>query len=247
MMVDIKGFIAVIRRTTHSRFNTVVLNNRMFLQCFNLDIDSDIGFHYILPVPDTEEYDSEFYDETLLLNPSQILAAYNEGHKFLTEKKKETGAKAKDSNEELYFTVKKDRAELKFLFYLKDEVVMSTTWETRYPIDMTSVDVENIQKSYELLLERVKVGGACLLFDGLKYGLQEKAQECSEVYRFVVKYGKKKIKVPLMKSMFGGIKEVDRFLLSVQESTLGDDIFIYAIQYTKKGITEQFWGYLLNY
>ncbi|MDE5610816.1 MAG: hypothetical protein K2I90_02215 [Odoribacter sp.] len=112
---------------------------------------------------------------------------------------------------------------------------------------MTSVDVENIQRTYDLLLDRIKPGGACLVFDGLKHGLQEKAQNCSEVYNFIVRYGKKKIKVPLMRSMFGGIKEVDRFLISIQESTVGDEIFIYTLQYMKKGIAEQFWGYILNY
>ena len=247
MKVDVKGFIAIMRRATHSRFSTVLMHNRMLLQCYNLDIDSDVGFHYILHIPDPDEYESEFYNETIMLTPSEVLAAYNGGHKLLGEKKKEAGAKAKEANEELYFSVKKDHAELKFLFYLKDELVTSEMCEIKYPIDMTSVDVENIQHSYDQILSRIKPGGACLVFDGLRYGLQEKAYECSEIYYFIVKYGKKKIRVPLIRSMFGGIKEVDRFLISIQESSLGDDIFIYALQFMKKGIVEQFWGYLLNY
>ncbi|MDE5610817.1 MAG: hypothetical protein K2I90_02220, partial [Odoribacter sp.] len=61
----------------------VLMKNHLLLQCYNLDIDSDDGLHYVLHIPETEEYDSSFYDEVIMLNPNEILSAYNEGHKIL--------------------------------------------------------------------------------------------------------------------------------------------------------------------
>lgn len=248
MKIDVKGFMAVMRRATHSKFKTVLLNNRLILQCYNMDLDSEVGFHYVLPIPETDEYQSDFYDLTVLLNPSEIISTYNQGHKLLTAEQKKAKAKTADINEELYFTDKEDgTAELKFLYFLKDELISSISWETKYPVDEMSPDVENIVNTYNQLLDRIRVGGACLVFNGNRYDLCKKVQNCPEIYYFIVRYHKKKIRVPLMKSMFGGIKETDRFLFSIQESVYRDDIYIYSIQYERKGITEQYWGYLLNY
>lgn len=246
MLTDAKSFIALMRRATHCRFDTVIMMNRLLGQCYNLDIDSDVGLNYILFIPETEEYESDFYDETLVLKPSAIIDAYNEGHRSIEAMRKDIKAKPKDVKEEVYLKTTNEGAELKFCFYLSDELITTSSYKLQYPVDMTMVNIENFTRSYNQLLNRIKLGGACLVFDGLRYNLQEKAVNSPEIYNFIVRYRDKKIKVPLMRSMFGGIKEVDSFYLSVQESTL-KDIVVYSLQYTKKGITEQYWGYILLY
>lgn len=246
-MLACKPFVNILRRATHCRYSTIIMANRMFMQCYSIDVDSEVGLNYLLFIPDTEEYADEFYSETLVLSPSSILARYNRGHKLLEEKKKEAGLKSKDVKEEFCFQIRNSHsAEIKFMYYLLDELVTTETYRLDYPIDMTSVAVETCLQSYTNLLNRIKPGGACLVFDGLRYDLQNKASECSEIYHFIIRYGGKKIQVPILRSMFNGIKDVDTLYLSLQESTL-KDIYVYSFQYTKREITEQFWGYLLHY
>lgn len=245
-MLAVKPFINLLRRATHCRYSNVIMNNRMLMMCYTVDTDSEVGLNYLLFTPDTKEYEDSFYDETLVLNQSAILNRYNRGHKLVEEKKKAAGLKAKDVKEEFCFLVKDHGAELKFLYYLQEELITTETYKLEYPVDPTTTVVETCMESYTNLLKRIKPGGACLLFDGLKYDLQNKALECPEIYQFIIRYADKKIRVPLLRSMFSGLKDVDSLYLSIQESTLSD-IYIYSFQYTKRGITEQYWGYLLHY
>lgn len=236
----------MMRRATHSGFKELVMTNHMLIQCYNISIDSEVGFHYAMAIPFTEIYDNSFYDEVLVLHPSKILAVYNTGHKELEAKRKMVQAKPKEAREELFFQVRKGYGELKFLYYLKDELLSTAVYRTPYPVDTTSQTVENCVKTYEDLIHRIKPGGFCLVFNGNRMGLQERVMECPEVYYYTAKYRDKKIRIPLARSMFLGIKEVDQLFISVQESML-PDIYIYAIQLTKRGISETFFGYLLNY
>jgi hypothetical protein len=46
--------------------------------------------------------------------------------------------------------------------------------------------------------------------------------------------------------MFAGMKSWDEFFISIQETTL-EGIYLVAIQFTAKGLTDQYIGYLQNF
>lgn len=245
-MTNAVPFVALLRRATHSGFDTVVMNNRMLIQCYDLNIDSDIALNYMLFVPETEVYESSFYDSQMILHPRKILNAYAVGHKYLEEKRKGAKAKPKDVSEEVVFQEKKGGGELKFLYYLQGELLTTSTCKVVYPITSINPIVANCEDSYQKLIETIKPGGACLVFDGLRLNLQQSIMKYPSIYYYTVKYRNKKVRIPFARSMFLGIKEVDRFYFSVQESNI-QDIVVFSYQLTKRGITEQFYGAVLTF
>lgn len=88
MLLSAVPFVELLKRSTKSKFDTIVMVNRIIMQCYNIDIDSDVGMNYLLYVPNTEEYSSSFYDELLVLEPRAIIDIYAAGHKILLEEKR---------------------------------------------------------------------------------------------------------------------------------------------------------------
>lgn len=245
-MTNAVPLITILRRATHSGYGDVILNNRMLVQCFNLDIDSDIALNYVLYIPQSDAYDDPLYDMTMILEPRKILDAYSVGHKYLEEKRKEVKAKPKEAVEEVVFQEKHGCGELKFLYYLQGELLTTTKCKVQYPVDNLNTTIANCERSFQKLLEYIKPGGACLVYDGLRMNLQKSIMEYPSIYYFKIRYQNKKVMIPFARSMFLGIKEVDSFYFSVQESNI-QDIYVYSYQITKKGITEQFFGYVLSF
>lgn len=246
MIISIKPFLALMRRATRCGYPELILNNRMLMQCYDLGVDSDVGLHYIMHIPD--EYDplTDFYDRFLILNPRAILKAYSTGKKTMDTERKEKGLKPKACTEELEYHEHKHHLELEFRFFMAGDEVAVESLKIPYPISENDPLVENCATTYNTLASRIKAGGACLAFDGGRMGLQPLILDCPEIYRYRVKYGGKKLFIPFTRSMFLGIKEFDRFLFSVQE-TLMDEIYVFSVSLEKKGLIEQFWGYLLQY
>lgn len=244
--MEAKPFIELLRRTIKSKYKEIVMINRMMMQCYNIDEDSDVGLHYILHIPETEDYEDPFYDEAMLIVPADIITLYNEGHSVLLEKKKETGAKPKEVREELVFKKSGNHATIKFIFIAHDEIVDTKSYKFQYPISNTSKVVDNLVETYQNILDRVKIGGSAIVLDGFKYGLFDLALNSTQIVFFKIKIGEKKIKVPLYKSMLLGQKTFDNFFISVQETTL-PAVYLYTIQFIRKEITEEFIGYIQNF
>lgn len=244
-MADAKPFIGLLRRASHCGYPTLMMHNRMLMQCYNVNDDGETGLHYVLHVPDDERYDSGIYSKDFILNVRDVLAAYTKGHRAMEEVRKERGEKPKSLTEE----VKLRDSELVFTFILhglEDISVDTVSVSVEHPIDPRSPVRDNIEQTYSNLMDRIRIGGACLLYDGLRFGLQRHAMDCPEVYHFVAKYHGKRVRIPLMKSMFGGIKELDRFYISIQESSI-ERLYVYSLSLMKNGITETYWGYLIQY
>ena len=246
MNLELKPFLNILRRATHCGFPSVILNNHMLLQCYNLDIDSDVGLHYVLHIPDDLDPTTDFYDKVMILKPREILKLYSEGHKELDLERKSQKLMPRAVTEELEYVEHKHHIDLVFHYYLAGEEF--DTKEYRIDTDVSDVtpEVENCLQAYDQLMRRIKNGGACLVFDGSRLDLQRRIVDCPEVYRYRVKYNGKKLSIPFTKSMFLGIKEVDQFYFSIQETRM-EDVYVYAISLEKKGIVEQFWGYVLQY
>lgn len=246
MILDVKPFIELMTRATHCKFKRVFMVNHLILQCYTVDIDSDIGLHYILAIPPTDQYNSPFYDELIELEPSAVTKVYNTGHKELLEKKKEKNAKPKEVKEEMVVQYKERRLEIKFMYYVKDALIFTTTYTEPYPVDNTRAEVENCVNTIMTTAERIKPGGSCVIIDGLRTGLFDRTMNSIQVYYHVIRINGEKIRIPLIRSMFLGSKSFDSFYLSVQETIL-KGIYLYSIQLTRKSITEQFFGYIQNF
>lgn len=241
-----KPFIELLRRTQKSKFKSVLMHNRMMMQCYSVDIDSDIGLHYILHIPNNELYADPFYDETLLLVPADILEVYNNGHAVLLEKKKEVSAKPKEVREEMTFSISKNVAKIKFHFIVRDELLTTTTYTTPYPVNPNDNEVETIVDCYQQMLNRIKIGGCAIALDAVREGIFHLANESVQIVYYKVKLGGVTVRVPLYKTMLLGAKAVDEFFISVQETSISS-IYLYTIQMARKGLVEQFIGYILNF
>lgn len=244
--MDAKPFMNLIRRTQHSKFRVLLMHSRMIMQCYTIDEDSDTGFHYILHIPDTEEYSDPFYQETMLLDIAEISALYKAGHELLNTKKKELKLKPKDVREELYFSTDKTSCELKFLFIANDQIIDTEVYHTEYPVNTVNKNVSSVVNGYNDMIDRVKVGGLAITIDAARYGLYDRAMNAIEVEYEKFKIGTHKVRIPLFRSMLLGMTNLDEFFISVQETVLSN-IYLYTIQLSKKGITEQLIGYIVAF
>lgn len=244
--MELKPFLELLKRAMKSPYDTFLMSNRMIFQCYDISWDTDQGFHYILHIPDTEEYVDEFYDKTVILEPSAIVNCYTEGHKKLLEVKKQKNAKPKEVREEVNIRFEDGKMRIKFLYFVQDELVTKELYETNYPISPYDSNVSLVEETYYNILHRIKPGGLGIAFNGDKHGLFERALNSPDIYFFKVKLGNEKVKVPLYKSLFSGFKEWEEFFISIQE-TVYPGIYLYVIHFTVKGLTDQYIGYIQNF
>lgn len=242
----VKPFINILRRIQKSHYSKFLMNNRMIMQCYTVDEDDDIGLHYILHIPDTVEYSSEFYDTTLILEPKVILSAYSLGHSILLARKKELKLKPKEVKEEAFFKITDHHVRLKFLFYAQDDLLDTEECVFDYPVSENDPDVENIMRTYWDMMTRVKPGGLGVAFDAQRYNLYMLAMNCPRIYYYRVDIGGVKVKIPLYKSIFAGRKEWREFFISIQETTI-PMVYLYALQFTWGDVTDQYIGYIQNF
>ena len=246
MKLELKPFITLMRRVIKCHYPTVFLSNRMLMQCYNIDHDSDVGLHYVLPIPPTDDYSSPFYDFYIELSPKQLLDTYNAGHKYLQERKSETTAKPKDLKEELYVTEQKGYMEFKFLYYIQESLIHIETCNVTYPVDPTNLHADNCVNTYVSAWDRVKYGGRGVLIDGIRTGIVRRTLNSAEIYYHVIKMGGKHIRIPFIRSMFLGTAKWDRVIISIQETEL-DSVYLMGLELMKNGIIEIYFGYVQNW
>lgn len=241
--MKIGPLITLLRRVSHSKYHILLLNNRMLMQCYSISEDSDIGLHYVLFIPPTDEYSDKFYDLKLLLKPTEIMDCYNTGHKILLATKKELKLKTKDVCEEFTFV----DGEIKFLFYAQDKIIDTEKYTVpQYPLSETNPIIENCIETYYNMINRIKPGGCCVIMDGLRNGMFQCALDAVQINFYRIKINGKNVRIPLIKSLLSGNKSLDSFYVSIQESTI-NDVYIYALQLTKKGLTDTYFGYIQNF
>lgn len=246
----LKALLALLRRASKCRYGSVFLTNRILMQCYSIDVDDDVGMHYTLFVPDTDEYDSEFYNIQIELVPNDIIKAYNAGHKALLEIRKDKGLKPKDVSESLLVYSKDvgDHPEMvfKFQYYVEESLSHVSEYQTQYPLDFSRPDVENCAYSIDILADRIKPGGYCMQLDALQLGIFQRAMDCPSIYQHIVKINGTKVRIPFMRSMFLGAKRYDKFVVTVQESVY-PGIYVYCMMFERNALCECFYGYLQNY
>ena len=245
MSVPSGPLMDALRRTTHSGFGDVVLHQRQILQCYDISQDSDVGLHYILFIPEEEPYADPFYELSLLIKPKDLLAQFKEHHQPFARKRIDSKIKPKDAREVFDYAVEDGVCRITFNFILQDEVFDSFVYEIPVATEEHPI-AANIIDNYDKLLERIKIGGICNVYDGNQLGLVPRIIDCPEIYWYHTKIGDVRLRVPFIKSMFSGIKVFDDFHFTIQESTL-DHIYVFAYAYTKRKLQECYYGYVLEY
>ena len=242
--MKLKPFIELLQRTTKSHYSNLLMKDRMLMGCYSIDEDSDIGLHYILYIPET--YDDPFYDMTAILDVKEILALYTRGHTGLVEAKKKVKAKPKDVSETLYVREEKNKLILKMLFTCCDEVIGTEVYYIDYPVNPNLRLVEGVADTYTKMLNMVKPGGIGISFDAQRYNLYQIALKAPQIYFFKVDIRGNRIKIPIYKSMLVGMKDPDEFYIMIEETVI-PQLWVYAVQLTNKGLTEQYIGYIQNF
>lgn len=246
MFIDVKPFIVLMRRVLKCKYDKVILKNRLIMQCYDIDIDSDIGMHYVLPIPNNELYKSDFYNQYIIFSPKDILNIYNDGHKVLLERKKDDKLKPKDVKEEIYFNIEKNKGVFKFIYYTLDKLLCQKVYYIDYPVNETLPIISNCIDTYNTIKTRIKPGGLGIIINGKENNLIQIAQESSDIYYFKISLNNEKIKVPIIKSMFLGNKNWDEFYMSIQETTI-KNIYLFCYQLTNNEISEEYFGYIQNF
>ena len=241
-----KILMDLLARVSHSGFKTVVLNNRMLMQCYDVSNDSDQGFHYALHIPDNPIYEDEFFDETLLLVTNDIRTTYRDGHKEIEEMRKERKMKPRAVVEECYYIKKSNGRSLKFLFYLDGTLRFKKVVDLPWPFDETDQRADIVANAYTNCLKRLRIGGTCMTVDGLELRIPDRVYYGNGIYRLKLEFGKKEFVLPITRTLLLGIKKFDSLKITVQETNL-DDIYVFAISILTNGICETLWGYAFAY
>ena len=244
MNFELKPFLELMRRASKCRYPTVFMVNHLIMQCYDINIDSDVGLHYVLCIPDEEAYIHPLYDIIFEISPSGVLKTYNRGHKELLNYKKAHNLKPKEVSEECKVKFHETKIELIFLYYAGADMITKETYQI--PIEKNSPAEINITTTLMNLINRIKVNGSCVLMDGLRLGIMKRTLETPGIYYHTIKINDTKVRIPFIKSMFLGNKKLEQFIISIQETTI-PNIYLYCIQLTNKGLTECFYGYLQNY
>ena len=183
---------------------------------------------------------------TLIIEPKELLAMYTRGHAGLLEAKKKVKAKPKDVKEELHIRETSDGLRLCMMFTCCDEVIGTEVINLEYPVSSQSPVVENICTTYQRMLEYINAGGVGIAFDANRYNLYQIAVKSPQIYFFKIDIRGERIKIPIYKSMLQSMSDPDEFYLLVEQTCI-DHLWVYAIQLTNKGLTEQYIGYIQNF
>ena len=243
--MQVKPFLDLMKRAQKSKYIDFVMHNRMIIQCYDVSQDSDVGTHYILHIPENENYDDKFYDQSIIIIPENVLYIYKIGHDELLEVKKKKNAKPKDCKEFIDVVYNDDMVELTFQHIVFDELVASNEIGFRYA-DNTKPSVQLVTKTLNEIEDRIKVNGLAATVDGYKSGFYYKIMNHEQIAYGKIKLGDKKVRIPLFKSMLAGIKEPEDIKISIQEIKI-KDIYLCTVQLTNNGLVDQYISYILNF
>lgn len=239
-------FITLLKRAVKSGYgNYLIMKDRMFINSYDPDSDSDHGYHYMLLIPQTEEFADEFYDTTMMINPTVIVSAYEERLSELTELRKNRKLRPKDAIVHMSYKHTDGYLKLIFEYQLVDEVVDTSSVCIK---DMQSVDskVELMVHTFNVLSDRIDYEYPTICIDGLRSGFVDKALASVRVCYVDLKLGGIAIKLPLIRSMLNGNKTFEKFDVLINRTVM-KNIYTYTINYIAKGVEEIFLGYIQNF
>ena len=243
-----KKFIELIKRLKYCHYDEVYLANRFFIACYDLAVDSDNGFHYILPIP--KLYVEPLYSDAIIINPREVVAAYNYSHKPCDELRKNLKLKPKDMIETVSLILD-DNPRLMFTSMLngRDNLPANSAEVSVRLVDPSSIGAKRIERTLEIAEARVKPDGKCWIVDGMN-GLFDRLLESPTIYYYSLPIDEKDpnitLKIGFTRSVLLSKKKVDKFIFTVRETAL-EHIYLLCIIIEKDGIQEIQIGYVLDY
>lgn len=252
-------------------YPNMLLHDHMAMNCYDLDQDSDIGMHAVIHLPD--DY-PDFYNGPVIITPKTILDILRDGEKLARETRAKFELPPKCQHTDITYEKTDTGIKLTFNFCIDDMKKVEYTEYSfkRYKTKIGKVIektkskmvntgnvyhkseeiflpyvnednpiVANILTTYETMLDRTF--SEPVIINGLEDGLFDDVCNAPGIYYHPVTVNGKEITIPLIKSIFRGINKLDEFYISVNETTL-PNIYLCMLQFTSKGLTEQYSAYV---
>lgn len=274
MQLNVTQFTNLLRRFPTSAYPVLFVHSHMLMNCYTVDIDSDVGSHSIVYVP--EDY-PDFWDGPFLIRPADILTKIREGQKKLKEYRDKYNLPSKAQEVILEYEKSDTGITLTYNFIVnkiekvavteysfkmfkskKNQVVektkekqMVTDELIRYTetdfipyVDETNLTVENIIKTYDQMVDRMV--GEPVTLDLLSTGLYDIVCSNTAFYYHPVEVNGNQIHIPLIKSLFRRVNDPDELKISISETSL-TGVYVYVIYILNKGIAEESISYFQSF
>lgn len=243
---DHKNFSKMMRRLSHCGYSSVILANRMFMNCYNIDEDETIGMHFIMFI---DEPFSELYDEKCFIDYSRISNLIKLGDANVTAYKKENSLKAKDVLTRSYYYSLENVVELHIqrIDTRNSHVICDTVIELeRLSLPAYQSLSDNIISAYEAMISRIDYDYPAEITNGITEQIYELAV-CSvrPFYYNAILRDKTVVHIPFIKSFFRDIRKFDKFYISIRRTTISN-VYLISFLFESNGITESYIMYLEN-
>lgn len=240
------GLSDLLKRVSHSGYKNVLIHDHMLMNCYNIEEDDDIGMHYVLHVPDTEMYQSPFYNLDIILDTEQIAEATKTVYKEFEAHRKKQKIRPKEAKIIGRYDFYQGYMLLSIEYILKDEVWKTVDIEIPYPVREDNSILSNIISAYNTLLERIDLDYPATVINGLTRDIWTDTMNSIRVFYYPVEIDGKTIRLPFMKSFFRTLRKCEQFDVSVQKTYIPG---VYLVVHTigAKNLTEQFIMYVEDF
>lgn len=239
-------FITLLKRASHSGHGVMFMHDRMLMNCYDIDHDDDIGIHYVLHVPETEEYAYDFYQIDLIFTISDITTPYSKYKKEFEERRKSLKLKPKQASVIGRYEQYDRYMLLSFDFKLEEEVWRTLEIKIPYPIEPNNKIVTNVVTAYNLIFERLIPDKDPMIIDGIKENIQEETLKRVRVYYHIVEMDGIEILLPFMKSSFRTLNKLEQFYITIQKTNI-KHVYLVTHTFQAKGLTDQYIMYVENF
>lgn len=240
------GLLEILKRVSHSGYKTFLMHDRMLMNCYNVDEDDDIGAHYVLHIPDTDMYRSDFYKLDLIVDINVISEATKQIRKDHETYRKSKKIRPKDASIVCRYDFYRGYLLLSIDFMMKDDVWKTVDIKIPHPISDMDPIKSNIEFAYNSMLERIDTSMSPILINGLTEDIPINTLECVRVFYYLVEIDNKMVKIPFLKSFFRSINKFEQFDISIQK-TLIKNVYLVAHTFSSKGLTDQYIMYVENF
>lgn len=242
---DHKNFSKMMRRLSHCGYSSVIMANRMFMNCYNIDEDETNGMHFIMFISD----DYELYEEQCFIDHGRISNLIKLGDSNVSEYKKEHGVKAKNIVTKSYYYSLENVVELHIERYdnLNNCIVNDTVIELeRSTLPKYRNITNNILSSYETMVNRIDHRYLPEIVNGISEQIYERAVETVRpLYQAVELSDGTMLYIPFIKSFFKDIRKFDRFDISIRRTTI-NNVYLISFVFETNSIEESYIMYLEN-
>ncbi len=242
---DSKNFFKMMRRLSHCGYPIVIMNNRMFMNCYNIDEDETNGMHFIMFIDD----DSELYDELCVIDYARISNLGKLADSNVSAYRKENKLKPKDVETLSYYYSLENVVELHIERYDKPNQVLID--DTMIILERATLPkyrnlAENIETSYFTMISRLDDNYDTEFVNGISEQIYERAvTSVRPLYYEVTLNDGTRVYIPFIKSFFRDIRKFNRFDIAIRRTTI-NNVYLIAFVFESNSIVESYIMYIEN-